>query len=149
MRPGVPQVTDQIHQILWRDFAHLVLNRMGLRPVPLLHAVGQLVDHGFSAEAAVRHDQGGVGRDWREGQRANSNLQSGVSINRKVSRPPRAEKPSVDVISRKNEIALERAKPSKNPVADEKSWEKTKAKFMNSTMLGPYYYLGDIPRTPG
>ena len=46
-------------------------------------------------------------------------------------------------------IALERAKPSRDPEADQLSWEKTKSEFSNSTMLGPYYCIEDLPKIPG
>lgn len=60
----------------------------------------------------------------------------------------RAECPPPDVIVKENEIALERAKPSKNPTADRLAWTKTKVKFQKSQMLGPFYAFGDLPVWP-
>ena len=65
----------------------------------------------------------------------------------RTTRPPRAEKPSEEDILKENQVALQRAKPSKDPEADRLSWDKTKSEFKNSTMLGPYYDLDTIPRT--
>ena len=58
---------------------------------------------------------------------------------------PRANRPSAKEIAEENRIALERAKPSKNPKMDSLAWEKTKAEFVKETMKGPYYSLCDLP----
>ena len=55
----------------------------------------------------------------------------------RVSEPPRAEKPSIAQVMVENAVALQRAKPSRDPVADALSWEKTKAEFSMQTMFGP------------
>ena len=38
-----------------------------------------------------------------------------------------------------NAVVLQRAKPSRDPVADALSWEKTKAEFSKQIMVGPFY----------
>ena len=64
----------------------------------------------------------------------------------RTSRLPRAERPSEETILHENELALDRAKPSKDPEADRLSWEKATSEFINFTMLGPYYGLENLPR---
>ena len=65
----------------------------------------------------------------------------------RTTRPPRAVRPSEDEVLAHNEVVLERAKPSKDQEADKLSWDKSKAEFKSSTMLGPYYEFDEIPRT--
>ena len=67
----------------------------------------------------------------------------------RTSRPPRAERPSNEDIVKENQVALQRAKPSSDPVADKLSWEKTKSEFSNATMLGPFYSEEELPMIPG
>ena len=50
---------------------------------------------------------------------------------------PRARRPSPDEVLAENRIALERAKPSKDPKVDILAWAKTKAEFQKQTMKGP------------
>ena len=65
------------------------------------------------------------------------------------SQPPRAEPPFPEEVLEENKIALERAKPSSKPRLDEMAWAKTKKEFENSTMVGPFYDLNELPFAPG
>ena len=61
------------------------------------------------------------------------------------SKPPRAEVPSKEEIEVENQLALDRAKPSKSQKWDQLAWAKTKKELENSTMMGPFYSLDELP----
>ena len=47
-------------------------------------------------------------------------------MTQRQSKPPRAERPTVEQVIEENKIALERAKASKNRRLDEMAWDKIK-----------------------
>ena len=65
----------------------------------------------------------------------------------RTTRPPRAELPT-PAENLENQIALERAKPSRDREADKLSWKKTKAEFEKQTMIGPFYSVSELPGSP-
>ena len=70
-------------------------------------------------------------------------------MQQRASRPSRCERPSKEeaaAAAAANMVALERARPSRDPRADLLSLEKTEAKLECHTMIGHLYGLGEVPR---
>ena len=62
--------------------------------------------------------------------------------------PTEGGEPSREAIASENVLAMERAKPSRDHEADEKSGAKSEKELTEHTMLGPYYKLPDLPGDP-